>query len=125
MNPALFLLIVVAGGLGSLVRFVVDGVIARSIKTGFPWGIFVINTTGSLLLGFFTGLADSSVIDAPLLFIAGAGFLGGYTTFSTAMVDTVAMLRERRYGAALLNGGGLLLIGVAAAALGLAVGRSF
>lgn len=125
MSPVLFLLVVIAGGLGSLVRFVVDGVIARRVKTGFPWGIFVVNITGSLLLGFCTGLADSSVIDAPLLFVAGAGFLGGYTTFSTAMVDTVVLLRERRYGAALLNGGGLLLLGIAASAIGLTVGRSF
>lgn len=124
MSAGTFLVTILAGGLGAVVRFVVDGLIMRRITPGFPWGTFAINATGSLLLGFLTGLADSSLLDASLLFILGGGFCGGYTTFSTAMVDTMNLIQKGQYRGALLNGGGLLLLCVSVAAIGLALGRS-
>ncbi len=70
------------------------------------------------------GLADSSVLDAQWPFILGGGVMGGYTTFSAAMVDTVHMLQKRTYGRALLNGIGMLVLTVALALLGLLLGRA-
>lgn len=123
MNVGVFALVVLGGGIGASLRFVLDGVIMRRIRNGYPVGTFVINTTGALLLGFLTGLADSSVLDADWLFILGGGVMGGYTTFSTAMVDTVHLLQKRTYDRALLNSIGLIVLTVLLALLGLVVGR--
>ena len=124
MNAGLFLLVVVGGGLGASLRFVIDGLIMRRVTSGFPWGTFVINATGSLLLGFLTGLADSSVLDAAWLAVLGTGVMGGYTTFSTAMVDVVHMLQRRTFGRAAWNAVGMLVVTVLLAIAGLAIGRA-
>lgn len=124
MNAGLFLLVVVGGGLGASLRFVIDGLIMQRVTSGFPWGTFVINATGSLLLGFLTGLADSSVLDAAWLAVLGTGVMGGYTTFSTAMVDVVHMLQRRTFGRAAWNALGMLVVTVLVAIAGLAIGRA-
>jgi len=84
-----WLLIGVTGALGALARYGVSGVVQRRWQTTFPVGTLVVNLTGAfgagLLLGFVTGRA---VPDLALV-AAGIGFLGGYSTFSTWMVETV------------------------------------
>lgn len=122
MSAGLFLLAMLGGGVGAVARFVIDGLIMRHVRSGFPWGTFVINTTGSLILGFLTGLAAGSA-DAPWLFVLGGGVLGGYTTFSTAMVDTVHMIHARTWGRSLVNSVGMIIVTVVAATLGLLLGR--
>ncbi|MCR2799910.1 CrcB family protein [Microbacterium sp. zg-Y818] len=124
MTFGVFLLAVVGGGLGAAIRFVTDGLIMRRVTSGYPWGTFVINSVGSLLLGFLTGLSDSSVLDAAWLTILGGGVMGGFTTFSTAMVDTVHMLQKRTYGRFLANSLGMLILTVLLAVVGLAIGRA-
>lgn len=125
MSAPMFLLACLGGGIGACLRFVVDGLVMRRVSSGFPLGIFLINASGSFLLGFLTGLADSSVLDGTWLFIISAGVMGGYTTFSTAMVDTVHLLREEAWGRATVNAASMLVAGVVLALIGLAVGRSF
>lgn len=124
MTALVIVLAALGGGLGAVARFVVDAAVARRIRTAFPWGILVVNTTGSLLLGILTGLADSSVVSAPLLFVLGAGVLGGYTTFSTAMVDTIRLLERRAYGSALANAIGMLIVTSLASFAGVLAGRA-
>lgn len=124
MNVAIFLLAAAGGGIGAALRFVGDGLIMRRVRSGYPWGTFLINTTGSLLLGFLTGLADSSLLTSSWLFILGGGVMGGYTTFSTAIVDTVHMLQKRTYGRAIWNAFGMLALTVALALIGLLLGRA-
>ena len=124
MSAPMFLLACLGGGIGACLRFVVDGLVMRRVSSGFPLGIFLINATGSFLLGFLTGLADSSVVDGTWLFIISAGVMGGYTTFSTAMVDTVHLLREEAWGRAAVNAAGMLVAGVVLALIGLAAGRA-
>ncbi|MGB3375639.1 MAG: CrcB family protein, partial [Microbacterium sp.] len=84
----------------------------------FPWGVMLINITGSLALGLVVGMLPGAA------FVIGAGFLGGYTTFSTAMIDTVALWRDGARGASALNAVGMLVVAIAAAAAGLALGAS-
>lgn len=124
MSVPVLLLACLGGGVGASLRFVVDGLVMRRHTSGFPLGIFLVNTSGSLLLGFLTGLADSSVLDSAWLFVLGSGVLGGYTTFSTAMVDTVHLLHEQAWRRAAVNAGAMLVLSVLLAVLGLAVGRS-
>lgn len=124
MTVLVILLGALAGGLGAVTRVTLDSLVMRAARGSFPWGTLVINVVGSFVLGILAGLADSSLLDAPVLFVAGAGFLGGFTTFSTAMVDTVRLIERRQYARAVMNGGGMLLLGLAAALAGVAIGRS-
>ncbi|XPP26166.1 MAG: fluoride efflux transporter FluC [Leucobacter sp.] len=86
--------------------------------SGLPWGTIAINLSGSLLLGVLLGLAAGLWVSPEWVQILGVGFLGGYTTFSTASFETVRLLQERRRGAALFNGIGVLVAAAAAAGLG-------
>lgn len=113
-----------AGGLGAAARFVLDGAIRGRLRRRYPIGTTVINLSGSFLLGLVTGLAMAHMLPVEWRMILGTGFLGGYTTFSTASFETVRLALERRWGAALLNGFGMMLGALLAAAAGLWLGGS-
>lgn len=123
MSAAVLVALCLAGGAGSAVRFVVDGEVHRRWSRDLPRGTFLINTTGSLLLGLLTGWA-AATSGSVLLAVAGTGFCGGYTTFSTASVETVRLLQRGAVRSALANGVGMLVACVALAALGTAVGTA-
>ncbi|WP_378144082.1 fluoride efflux transporter CrcB [Cnuibacter sp. UC19_7] len=124
MTPLLFLLLSLAGGVGAVARFVLDGAIKSLVRTSYPVGTTVINLSGSLLLGFLTGLALSHVVSDDWRLVLGTGFLGGYTTFSTASFETVRQAQQRRWGAAFANGVGMLAASVALAFAGYLLGAS-
>lgn len=121
MTPLVFVGLAFAGGLGAVARFVLDGLVKSRIRSPYPVGTLLINVTGSLLLGFVTGLALAHLVAPEWQLVLGTGFLGGYTTFSTASFETVRLLQTRRPGLAALNGLGMLALAVAAAAAGLAL----
>lgn len=114
--------IAMAGGFGAVARLVLDGLVRARWGTRHPVGTMVVNLSGSLLLGLVTGLAASRLVTGPWPLVLGTGFLGGYTTFSTASVETVLLAGECRWVAALVNGVGMLLGSVALAALGFWLG---
>ncbi|AXL11087.1 CrcB family protein [Microbacterium foliorum] len=116
MNPLVFVAAALAGGVGAALRYLVDLGVAKVAGRRFPWGIFVVNLTGSFALGVVTAALPDQA------FLLGAGLLGGYTTFSTAMLDTVALWRDGERGASAFNAVGMLLLGLLAAGLGLALG---
>ncbi|GAB2936287.1 hypothetical protein GCM10027047_36160 [Rhodococcus aerolatus] len=115
------LLLAVAGGLGAVARFVVDGEVKRRRPGPLPWATVLVNVSGSLLLGVLVGLVRYHDAPADLRLVLGVGFCGGYTTFSTASVETVRLVQQGRVGAALGVGLGQLVAAVAAGALGLGV----
>ncbi|QZY51952.1 fluoride efflux transporter FluC [Leucobacter tenebrionis] len=117
---ALALGIAAAGGLGAALRHLVDSSLPDRVRARFPWGIMLINLTGSFALGLLVGLA----LDHPIASVLSTGFLGGYTTFSTASLDSVRLLAARRYGAALWNGPGMLILATGIAVCGILFGRS-
>lgn len=109
-----------AGAGGAVARFVIDAEVRRRWPTLFPWGTFLINLTGSVLLGLLAGgLASASATYA----IIGTGFCGGYTTFSTAMVETIRLAQRRARVVAFVYAVGSLVLCTAAAAAGVALGR--
>jgi len=112
-----------AGGVGAVARLVLDGLLRARVRVAFPLGTTVINVTGSFLLGLVTGLALVHGLPPEWRAVLGTGFLGGYTTFSTASYETVRLAQQRRYRAALLNGVGMLVLALAAAGLGLWLGQ--
>jgi fluoride exporter len=121
VNALTLLLLGLAGGLGAGTRFVVDGIVRSKIRTALPVGTIAINVTGSFLLGLVAGAVMVHAAPVELQAIAGTGFLGGYTTFSTASFETVRLIQSRRTGLALLNGVGTAVAGIGAAAAGLAL----
>lgn len=123
MSPLDLLLIAIGGGAGAALRFVLDGVVKARVAR-FPLGTMVINVSGSLVLGLLTGLGEAGTLALPVVAVLGTGMMGGYTTFSTASVETVRLLQSGNTRLAVLNGLGMLVVSVGAAALGLWLGRN-
>ena len=123
MTALLVLAVAAAGGLGAVTRLVFDGFLKARLRIGFPFGTTVINVSGSFLLGLITGLALAHGLPPEWRAVLGTGFLGGYTTFSTASYETVRRAQQRRYRAAFVNGVGMLVLALAAAGLGLWLGQ--
>lgn len=114
------LLIALAGGLGAVARFVLDGVVARRNPFRFPLGTLVVNVTGCLLLGLLTGTVIASGGAEEFQVILGTGFLGGYTTFSTASVEAVRLaVGTRALVLSFAHAAGMLVLSLAAAGVGL------
>jgi CrcB protein len=124
-------LMAIAGGIGAIARFMLDGLIRGRMGSGhlsswhlssaLPLGTMIINVSGSLLLGFVTGLVLFHAVPSDWQLVVGTGFFGGYTTFSTASFETARLIQERQFVAALVNGIGMLLLSVGAAGAGLAL----
>jgi len=110
--------IAIAGALGASTRYLVDHLVSTRLSGVFPWGTFTINVSGSFLAGLVTGLLLAGRVSAATATVVAGGFLGAYTTFSTAMYETARLLED---GATRVAFGNLLLplaASVAAAALG-------
>jgi CrcB protein len=121
VTPAILLGVLVAGALGALARYLVDGLAKHHTRGRFPWGTFVVNITGSLLFGLVTGAGlDHALAATPRIWM-GTGFCGAYTTFSTFTFQTIQLLEEGAVADALRNALANVMIGVAAAAAGLAL----
>lgn len=116
------LAVALAGGVGAVLRFVVDGLVGRRRRGWFPLGTVVINVSGSFLLGVLTGLALDHVASTSLTLVLGTGLVGGYTTFSTASVEAVNLALADGSRATLLavtHALGMLVLGLLAAGLGI------
>lgn len=121
MTVVLWIGVALAGGIGSVLRLVVDEAVrARVPAGGFPSGILVVNVSGALALGLVAGLALGH--DASLLL--GTALVGAYTTFSTWMLDTVNAASARLVAFAIGNVVVSLVLGIAAAAAGRALGAA-
>ena len=110
--------VLLAGGLGSVLRFVVDGAVARRVARSFPFGTLTVNITGAVLLGLISGL----VLCRHAALLADTAFVGSYTTFSTWMLETQRLSEERQVVYALANIVVSMALGVAAALLGQWIG---
>jgi fluoride exporter len=113
----IWLAVAVAGAAGSLCRYLVDTYVAGRSGPGFPWGTLVVNVTGAVLIGLVAGAVANLGAPGELRTVAGAGFCGAYTTFSTLVHQTWYLIEERAYGRAAANLGSLTL-SLPAAALG-------
>ena len=116
-------LLVLAGAVGAVLRYEVERAVRRRSRSDLPVGILLVNVSGSFALGLVVGLAEHLDIPSLVVTVVGTGLLGAYTTFSTFSVDTVALAERGRVGAAAANIGVSLVAGLAAAALGLALGH--
>jgi CrcB protein len=106
------------GGVGALARFFLDGAVSQRAGGGFPFGTLAVNLSGSLLLGLLVGVA----LEGDALLLAGTALLGSYTTFSTWVFESHRLGEDGQPALLWLNVAGSLALGLAAAALGRAVG---
>lgn len=109
----------VAAAVGAVLRYLVDQGIQHRHEQVLPWGTFVVNISGSFLLGVVTGLGLHHGLPADAVTVLGAGLLGGYTTWSTYLWESLALVESGARPAAAVNLVGSLAAGVVAAAAGL------
>ena len=118
----------VFGALGALSRYGISGAVQRLVQTTFPIGTLVVNLTGAFGAGVLLGVATGHAVPDLLLVGASVGFLGGYSTFSTWMVETV-LAAGSGGGVGLRRAGENLAVplvaGVALAGIGFAIGQWF
>ena len=119
------LLLVLAGGaLGSGARYLVSVWMAERFGVMFPWGTFAVNVAGSFLIGLIATLADDlGRINPETRVFLVAGVLGGFTTFSSFSLEALRLVEGREAVRAVLYAAGSVTLGLAAAALGVALGR--
>ena len=118
-----YLLVFFGGGLGATLRHLINVFCARCIGTGFPWGTFIINISGSTVMGLIAGyLALKGEASQPWRLFLMTGILGGYTTFSAFSLDT-ALLYERELGLAAAYILGSVVLSIAGLFAGLALVR--
>jgi len=115
------ILLVGAGGfLGSILRYVLSGWVHRILDNPwFPYGTLAVNVTGSLVIGFLAGLADSrSLFSSEARLFVFIGLLGGFTTFSSLTIETFSLARSAQLLAAAMNVTLQIFLGLVAVWLG-------
>ena len=111
----------IAAGSGATARYLLSLVIQERVSANRPWGTFLVNAVGCLAAGVVAGFVihhDLGVLPAR---VVAVGFLGSFTTFSTLAYETVRLAEEGEVWVASINLMGSVLVGVTAAAGGLAL----
>jgi fluoride exporter len=97
VSAPVFLAIVLAGGVGAVARFALDGAIRHRTTGDLPVGTIAINVVGSLVLGVVTGLTRYHGMSVDIGLVAGTGLCGGFTTFSAISFESVRLLQRREF----------------------------
>lgn len=114
MSALAWIAVGLLGGLAAAARFVIDAEVAARVDSEFPLGIFLVNVSASLAVGFVAGLA----LDGAALAIVAGGGIGSYSTFSTWILDSHRLGVAGEARLAWLDIGVSLAAGFAAVALG-------
>ena len=124
MNYAVLAAVAAGGAIGSAARYVLNGLIQSPAWGGFPFGIFVVNISGGLVMGLLTELmALKWNVSLELRAFLTTGILGGYTTFSTFSLDSVMLIQRHAYGQAAVYVAGSALLSILALLAGLWIVR--
>lgn len=118
MSAPLWLAVAVLGAGGTLARLLLDDLVSTRLPFAWPAGTLAVNISGTFVLGLLTGLA----LGGHALVLAGGATIGSYTTFSTWMLETHSLTEDARRRAAWWNVIVSVLVGLAAAAIGRALG---
>ena len=116
-----FLLVGLGGAAGAMARFQ----LVRMLPSGgWPWGTFLVNVGGSLLMGLLAGALMARGGNEPLRLLLGVGLLGGFTTFSAFSLDTMRLLERGLTSLALGYALASVILSVCAVALGLMIAKA-
>ncbi|MFY9783548.1 MAG: fluoride efflux transporter CrcB [Acidimicrobiales bacterium] len=122
---ALYLAVAAGGFVGAPSRYLLDRTVNRRVESDLPWGTFLVNVSGSFVLGFLTGLSLGHHLSPIAKALLGTGFCGAYTTFSTFSFETMRLIEVGQFLEATLNVLASALVGLAGAGAGLALGLAF
>jgi len=98
-----YLLVVIGGGTGALLRYLSTQFVNSIFKTQFSFGTIFVNCIGALLIGFLINFFDFNILNAKLKLLLITGFLGGYTTFSAYSLETVQYFLNGNVKYAVIN----------------------
>jgi fluoride exporter len=119
-----YLLVFLGGGIGASLRHTVNMLSARGLGAAFPWGTFIINISGSLVMGLIAGyLAFKGGASQPWRLFLMTGILGGYTTFSAFSLDAALLYERGEIASALVYVLGSVVLSIAGLFAGLALVR--
>ena len=118
MTAAAVVGVLALGGVGAVLRFLMDGSVSRRAPAALPVGTLSVNLLGAVLLGLLSALA----LPDDIALVVGTGLLGAFTTFSTWMLETHRLAEERQLRTATLNIVGSVVAGVLAAGAGVWMG---
>ncbi len=115
----------IGGALGSILRFWLGSYVGGRFGSRFPYGTFVINVTGSFLIGvILTILAEKSNLSPNWRYLIPIGFIGGYTTFSTFEYETLRLFQDGQVLSAVLNVALSVIVGFVGVWIGAVAGRA-
>ena len=116
-----YLAVAFGGAVGSLLRYSISNYLySRMRSPSLPYATILINIVGSLLIGMLTQLFDARVSVSPAVRVGViAGFLGGFTTFSSFSLETYTLIQEGAWGMVLLNTIGSVVLGILACFAGI------
>ena len=118
-------MIALGGALGAVSRFLLGNAVSRAVCSALPYGTFVINVLGCFAMGLLmTIIVDREMLPAAWRLFLCAGFLGGFTTFSSFGYEALILLMEGRILAVLAYVGGSVVLGLLAAGAGVLCGRA-
>jgi len=119
------LYIFLGGGTGSVLRYLVQLLINKHAATAFPVATFLINITGSILIGIFFTLSERFNLTHEVRLLLTVGLCGGFTTFSTFSADNLNLLRDGYYFTFSFYILGSILLGITGTLLGIWLGKNF
>jgi fluoride exporter len=120
-----YFMVGLGGCLGSILRFWLGSYIGSRLGSRFPYGTFVINVTGSFLIGMILAiLAEKTHWSPNWRYLIPIGFIGGYTTFSTFEYETFRLFQDGQVMGALLNVTLSVIVGFGGVWIGAVAGRS-
>jgi CrcB protein len=118
------LLVALGGAIGSAARYLVGAFVGNYFGPDFPWGTFIVNVSGSFLIGVVLSFVGGGLLPAGARPFIAVGVLGGYTTFSTYTHETLQLIQDGELGAAAFNTLGQVVAGLIAVYLGVVLGRA-
>ncbi len=106
-----YLLVMLGGAIGAMLRYGLGAWVQGLLGPGFPWSTFLINITGSLLIGLVLRLSLEGALSPEWRLFLAVGMLGGYTTFSTFSWETLTLVQQGEWFKAFLYVAGSVVLG--------------